>query len=269
MSPAERLHAHWPEYLAEAIGLGLFMIAASGFASLIEHPGLPVRQSIGEALTRRVLMGLAMGSTACALIYSPLGARSGAHMNPATTFTFWRLGKIAGADAGGYVLAQFAGAMTGMAAAAAIFHRFIAAPEVHFVATVPGPWGSAAAFGAEVAITFVLMTAVLQVSNSRFSRLTGLVAGILVALYITVEAPISGMSLNPARSFAPALLAGELATFWIYLLAPPLGMLLAAELFVRRRGVHAVVCAKLHHHTTARCIFRCRLAEGETDAHAL
>ena len=118
MSPTERFHTHWPEYLAEAVGLGLFMIAASGFASLIEHPGLPVRQAIGDATMRRVLMGLAMGATACALIYSPIGARSGAHMNPATTFAFWRLGKIADADAGGYVLAQFAGAMAGMPASA-------------------------------------------------------------------------------------------------------------------------------------------------------
>ncbi len=269
MSPTGRLHTHWPEYLAEAVGLGLFMIAAAGFASLIEHPGLPVRQAIGDAATRRVLMGLAMGATACALIYSPIGARSGAHMNPATTLAFWRLGKIAGADAGGYVLAQFAGAMAGMTVAALLFQEFIAAPEVHYVATVPGPWGSAAAFGAEVAITFVMMTVVLQLSNSRFSRVTGLAAGALVALYITFEAPISGMSLNPARSLAPALMAGEIATVWIYLLAPPLGMLLAAECFVRRHGAHAVACAKLHHHTTARCIFRCRFVEGQTDVHAL
>jgi len=262
VSSLERLHAHWPEYLAEAIGLGLFMIAASGFGSLIEHPCLPVRQAVSEALTRRVLMGLAMGSTACALIYSPIGARSGGHMNPATTFTFWRLGKIAGIDAAGYILAQFAGAMAGMAVAAAGFQQFIAAPEVHYVATVPGPWGSAAAFGAEVVITFVLMTVVLQVSNSRFSRGTGLAAGALVAVYITFEAPISGMSLNPARSLAPAWMAGEMASLWIYLLAPPLGMLLAAECFVRSHGAHAVACAKLHHRTTVRCIFHCRFVEG-------
>jgi aquaporin Z len=103
---------------------------------------------------------------------------------------------------------------------------------------------------------------VLQLSNSRFSRVTGLAAGALVALYITFEAPISGMSLNPARSLAPALMAGEMASVWIYLFAPPLGMLLAAECFARRHGAHAVACAKLHHHTRARCIFHCRFVEG-------
>jgi aquaporin Z len=66
------------------------------------------------------------------------------------------------------------------------------------------------------------------------------------------------MSLNPARSLGPALLAGELDTFWIYLAAPLAGMLLAADVFVRARSLDAVACAKLHHHTAARCIFHCR-----------
>lgn len=259
MSGGDRLRRHWPEYLAEAVGLGIFMVAASGFATLIEHPDLVVRQAIDDPMARRALMGLAMGSTASALIYSPLGARSGAHLNPATTLAFWRLGKLHGVDAAGYVIAQVAGAFAGVVLAALALSHYIAAPEVHYVATVPGPWGQAAAFGAEFAITFVLLTAVLHVSNHpRLSRVTGLVAGGLVALYITVEAPVSGMSLNPARSLAPAVFAEELASFWIYLVAPPLGMLLAAVAFVHARGTAAVFCAKLHHHTEARCIFHCR-----------
>lgn len=262
MSSAERLRAHWPEYLAEAVGLGLFMVAASAFGSLIEHPASPVRQAVGDPMARRALMGLAMGATAMSLIYSPIGARSGAHMNPATTIAFWRLGKLHGVDAGAYVAAQFAGAIAGMLVAAILFSRFIAAPEVHYVATVPGPLGHLAAFAAELVITFVLLTAVLHVSNHRsLARYTGVVAGILVALYITFEAPVSGMSLNPARSFAPAVLADELASFWIYLVAPPAGMLLAALAFVRARGLGAVFCAKLNHHTSARCIFHCRFGE--------
>ena len=257
-----RIRRHWPEYLAEALGLGLFMISASLFASLIEHPASPVRQAVGDAMARRMLMGLAMGSTAVALIYSPNGARSGAHMNPATTFTYWRLGKLHSLDMTGYIVAQFVGATAGMLVSSQLFRTWIDAPQVHYVATVPGPWGALPAFGAEVFITFVLMTAVLRVSNhTTRSRYTGLVAGTLVALYITFEAPISGMSLNPARSLGPALLTGELDTLWIYFVAPPSGMLLAAELFVRSRGPGAVFCAKLHHHSSARCIFDCRFHE--------
>lgn len=262
MAPADRIRSHWPEYLAEAIGLGLFMISASMFASLIEHPASPVRQAVTDATARRLLMGVAMGSTAIALIYSPIGARSGAHTNPATTFAFWRLHRIHGIDAAAYVAAQVAGAAAGMAAASALFGAWIGAPEVHYVATVPGPWGHWPAFAAEIVIAFVLMSTVLRVSNHPvLTRYTGVFAGALVALYITVEAPISGMSLNPARSFAPAILAAELDSLWIYVVAPPLGMLLAANAYVRRRGPGAVFCAKLHHSATARCIFRCRFEE--------
>jgi aquaporin Z len=259
MTPADRLKTHWPEYLAEAAGLGLFMISESLFASLLEHPASPVRQAVDDPTLRRLLMGLAMGSTAVALTYSPLGARSGAHVNPATTFTFWRLGRVHRLDAAAYVVSQFAGACAGMLASAALFSAWIDAPQVHYVATVPGRWGQLAAFGAEAVITFVMMSTVLRVSNhAALSRYTGLCAGGLVALYITLEAPVSGMSLNPARSFAPALLAAELDSLWIYFAAPPLGMLLAAEAYVRMRGPGAVFCAKLHHHSSARCIFHCR-----------
>jgi aquaporin Z len=259
MTPADRLGAHWPEYLAEAAGLGLFMVSASLFASLLEHPASPVRHVVTDATLRRLLMGLAMGSTSVALIYSPLGARSGAHLNPATTFTFYRLGRVHGVDAAVYVVAQFAGAAAGMLASAWLFRAWIDAPQVHYVATVPGRWGQLAASAPKAVITFVMMSTVLRVSNHPvWSRYTGLCAGGLVALYITIEAPVSGMSLNPARSFAPALLAAELDSLWIYLVAPPLGMLLAAEAYVRSRGIGSVFCAKLHHHSTARCIFHCR-----------
>ena len=114
----------------------------------------------------------------------------------------------------------------------------------------------AVAFAAEVAIAFCMMTTVLAVSNSpRWARFTGLCAGALVATYITLEAPLSGMSLNPARTFASAVPATVWRAFWIYLTAPLAGMLLAAELRIRwaRRPV---ICAKLQH-DAGRCIFRC------------
>jgi aquaporin Z len=257
-----RLRKHWPEYLLEAVGLGLFMLAAATCATLLEHPASPIRQALPDAFVRRAVMGLAMGSTAVALIYSVIGARSGAHLNPATTVTFYRLGRVHPADAVGYVVAQFAGGLAGIALAAALLGPSLSVPTVNYVATRPGMWGIGAAFAAEVVITFVLMTVILHVSNHpRISRLTGVCAGLLVATYITVEAPISGMSMNPARSFGPALLTRDLATVWIYFVAPPLGMLLAAELFVRTMGLERVFCAKLHHHTTARCIFHCRFGE--------
>ncbi len=270
------LRQHWPEYLMEAVELGLFMISACLFVAMIEHPGSPVRQALEDPLLRRFLVGSAMGLTAIAIIYSPFGKRSGAHFNPAVTLTFFRLGKVEPWDATFYVVAQFAGAVAGVAVAALVLGKTVLAePAVNFVATLPGEAGHAVAFLAEAVISFLLMLLVLTVSNRRsLNRYTGLLAGTLVAAFITLEAPFSGMSMNPARSYGSALPAGIWDALWIYFTAPPLGMLLAAEVYLRTRGNRAVLCCKLHHENAKRCIFRCRygpakpaanpaLAEGE------
>jgi aquaporin Z len=257
----EALERHWPEYLIEAGGIAAFMVAALTFTVLLEHPSSPVRAALAEPLARRALMGLAMGSTAVSLIYSPWGKQSGAHFNPALTFTFLRLGKIERADALFYVTSQFAGAIAGVLLGAFVLGSLVAHPFVRFAMTLPGSAGEAAAFAAEVAISFGLMLAVLGASNApRLARYTGLFAGSLVAAYITLEAPISGMSMNPARSLGSATGARVWSPLWIYFLAPPLGMLLAAELYVHLRGIRAVRCAKLHHQNDKRCIFRCGYA---------
>jgi aquaporin Z len=253
---------HWPEYLIEAAGLGLFMISACLFGTLLGHPDSPVVGALPDTFGRRVLMGGAMGLTALALIHSPWGQRSGAHFNPATTLTFWRLGKIVTADAAFYGAAQAIGGLGGVLLAAAIVGERLAHPSVRYVVTQPGPAGLAAAFAAECLITFVLMTVVLHVSNTaRLARFTGLCAAVLVAAYIVIEAPISGMSMNPARSLASAIPARSWTALWVYFTAPPLGMLLAAQAYLALRGRAKVFCAKLHHDNGQRCIFRCRHAE--------
>jgi aquaporin Z len=199
-----------------------------------------------------------MGMTAIGIIYSPWGQQSGAHLNPAVTLTFFRLGKVETWDALFYVLAQFIGGVTGMALAAVLLSQPVAHPAVNYVTTIPGMAGPASAFIAEVAISFILMSVVLRTSNiPHLARYTGLFAGALVATYITLEAPLSGMSMNPARSFGSALVAQIWTSLWIYFTAPPLGMLAAAELYRRQHGAQAVMCAKLHHHNRKRCIFRC------------
>jgi glycerol uptake facilitator-like aquaporin len=187
-----RSERHWPEYAMEAALLGIFMVSACACTVLLEHPASFAHAAIDDAFTRRALIGLAMGVTAVALIYSPWGRRSGAHFNPAVT------------------------------------------------------------------ISFVQMGAVLVLANGRHARATGLVAGLLVATWITFEAPFSGMSMNPARTLGSAVLANLWSGFWIYSTAPVLGMLAAAEAYVRVRGRHRVYCAKLvHGDGTLRCIFRC------------
>lgn len=258
------LRAHWPEYLMEAAELGLFMISACLFVVLIEHPASPLRGLIENNFTRRMLIGLAMGITAIAIVLSPLGKRSGAHFNPAVTLTFWRLGRIGGWDALFYALAQCIGAVAGVVVFALLVgHSLIADPSVNYVATVPGKAGIAWAFAAEALISFGLMLTVLYVSNSkRLNRYTAFFAGSLVALYITFEAPLSGMSMNPARSLGSALPGGIWDALWIYFTAPPIGMLAAAQVYVSHRGATRVYCCKLHHENSERCIFRCRYHES-------
>jgi aquaporin Z len=244
--------------MIEGLCLGMFMISACSFAALLEHPASPVRIRIANAEVRRFLGGVAMGLTAVLLIYSPLGRRSGAHMNPATTLTFFRLGKVERWDAAYYVLSQFVGGVLGTLVAFLALGGTLAHREVNFAITRPGMQGIAIAFLAEVFITFLLMTVILNVSNSReFARYTGLAAGMMVMLFITFEAPFSGMSMNPARSFASDFVGMQWQSIWIYFTAPLVGMLTAAEVFVRTRGLHSVICAKLNHSGNARCIFRC------------
>lgn len=257
------LRAHWPEYLMEAAELGLFMVSACLFVVLIEHPFSPVRAAIDDPFVRRMLIGIAMGATAIAIVLSPMGKRSGAHFNPAVTLTFWRLGKIHGWDALFYVVAQSVGAVAGvMLCKALVGARFVADPSVNYVATLPGAPGVVWAFAAEALISFGLMLTVLHVSNSkRLNRYTAFFAGSLVAIYITFEAPISGMSMNPARSLGSALPGGIWDSLWLYFVAPPLGMLAAAQVFLQRRGLAGIYCCKLHHENGERCIFRCRYDE--------
>jgi aquaporin Z len=252
------LRSHWPEYLIEALCLGLFMVSACAFATLIEHPASPIRQVVEDPLLRRVPMGLAMGLTAVGLIYSPFGQRSGAHMNPAVTATFHRLGKVESWDAAFYALAQCAGGVLGVQVAAAVLGERLGHPAVSYVATVTGDAGPAVAFLAEMTIAFGLMLVVLVVSNTpRLARYTGLCAGALVALYIVFEAPFSGMSMNTARTLASALPTATWSALWLYVAAPLAGMLLAAEVYVRFVRAAGPVCAKLHHPRAGRCIFRC------------
>src|SRR5919112_3664673 len=135
------LKHHWPEYLSEAAGLGTFMVSACAFAALLFHPSSPVARGVEGETARRVLMGAAMGLTNVLLVYSPWGMRSGAHNNPVVTLAFYRLGKVRGADALFYLLAQFSGGVAGVVFAALVFGELLADEKVNYVVTVPGRFG--------------------------------------------------------------------------------------------------------------------------------
>jgi aquaporin Z len=256
---------HWPEYLIEAAALGTFMLSACAFTVLLEHPASPAVAALPNPTLRRALIGAAMGLTAICIIYSPWGRRSGAQMNPSLTLAFYRLGRIHPRDALMYVAAQFVGGVTGVLLASALLGMLLSDTAVNYAVTRPGPRGAGVAFAAELAISFGMMLLVLETAASaRWSRYTGVFAGLLVATYITLEAPLSGMSMNPARTFGSAFSAHSYTALWLYFLGPPIGMLLATQVYLRLRGHRRTPCAKLRHDERYRCIF-CEYA-GPPDA---
>ena len=253
------LRNHWPEYLMEAWGLGMFMIAACVGTAILWHPDSPVEHWVGHSpYFQRLLMGIAMGLTTIAIVYSPWGKRSGAHINPALTLTFLRLGKIKPWDALFYVVFQFIGAIVGVAIAWQLLGSAVSMPQVNFAVTIPGEAGVWTAFVAELLISAGVMGTVLFSSNNpKIMHFTGVMIGCLLVLYITFEAPMSGMSMNPARTIGSAAVANVWTGWWLYFLAPPIGMLLAAETYLWTKGKDAVHCAKLHHTADVSCIFNC------------
>ncbi len=240
----------------EAGELAFYMFCACAFATLLQHPASPVRHWIDSAALRRVLMGLAIGATVIAIVMTPWGKQSGGHFNPAITLSFYRLGKVEFWDAIFYTAAQFLGAICGVTIARYLLAGAPLNSAIRCVVTAPGSYGTTVAFLAELAISFGLMTTILVTSNRKIlAHYTPLFVGALYAVYIALETPLSGMSMNPARTFGSAFHADYWHALWIYLLAPTLGMLAAAEIFLRaRRGV-GPYCAKLHHANNKRCIF--------------
>lgn len=243
-------------YFAEAALLGLFMISAAVCTVVAEHPDSPVRRAVSSPGWRRALIGLAMGATAVALIYSPWGEYSGAHLNPAVTLTFLGLGRITPMDALGYGLGQFAGGLAGMGLARLALGSRLAHPAVRYAVTVPGQAGVAAAFVAEFALAVVLMFLVLRLTNTpALAPFTGWFAGGLVFLFITFEAPLSGMSMNPARTVASAVPGRTWTAVWVYFAAPMLGMALAAGLHLQLGPPATPACPKLYHGHASTCRF--------------
>lgn len=256
---------HWPNYVIEAALLGTFMLAACTAVVVLEHPVSPLRRRLSGGHVRRAIVGVLMGVTAIALIHSPWGRRSGAHMNPAVTLTFLALGKIAPRDSVGYVAGQFLGGLAGVGAARLLLGRAVMHGSIACAATLPGRRGTHAAWLGEFAIGFTMMSMVLLTTNRPDTApYTGVLAGTLVALFIAFEAPLSGMSMNPARTLASAVHARRFQGLWVYFTAPPLAMLGAAALYTSVEGSSAVRCAKLDHSGHEPCPFRCGYRDAES-----
>lgn len=251
--------AHGVDYAIEAMLLGCFMISACCVVAAIQHPASPVATLATSPFIKRAMIGAMMGLTALVLVTSPLGKRSGAHLNPALTLAMLWMGRTTVPNALGYIAGQFSGGLAGVAVAAVMLGPAIAAPEVNYVVTMPGMAGAVVAWIVEFSLAATMLVVVLTVSSiPGWARRTPYVAATLVFLFITFAAPFSGMSINPARSFASAVPAGAWNDLWIYFSAPVAGMFSGVLLHrLATRSPHSRACCKGGRCTSCRCMFTC------------
>lgn len=249
---------HWPEYGSELLGTAFLVFIALSAVTLNFGSGSPLAIVLPNSSTRRLITGLILAGSGPLVAISPLGKLSGAHINPAVSLAFWLQGKMHQHDLVGYIASQFLGAVLGAGLVVLIWRE--RAASVHNGVTAPGVgypiWS---VFLIEMGFTCLLVLAIfLFVSSHRLMRWTPLMTWMLVALIYWQAAPISGASLNPARSFGPALVSWFWYDQWLYYLASPIGALLAVVLFrsLSLVGINDVLTAKMFHAPRYRCIFK-------------
>jgi aquaporin Z len=234
---------HWSAYGAEFLGTALLVLAGLSVVILDFGPGSIVARLLPDPFARRLLTGFLFGSVGALVALSPLGKISGAHLDPVLSFGFWLAGSLGAADLVLYAVAQFAGAVVGALPLVPLWGAVGRA--VSYGMSLPGG-GWALAVAGEVVATFCLVGGILHfVGHPRLRAFTPALIPPLVALLVALEAPWSGTSMNPARSFGPAVVAHDLPVMWIYLLGPTLGAILAAIAVTRLDRVHV---AKVAHH---------------------
>ena len=236
----------WLAFAAEFAGTALLIAVGLSFVILMFGRGSPMVALLPSAGARRALTGFLFGATGMAITLSWLGRESGAHINPVVTAAFWLLGKLRGRFALVYVAMQMAGAAVG---ALPLLAWGALGRSVDFGVTVPLPGHDLAAFLGEVATTFGLVFGLFTfLRHARLRQFTPVLFPFLYAVMVFVEAPLSGTSTNPARSFGPALVAGVWRGWWIYVTAPFVGMALAlVALWLTGPGWLGIEVAKLYH----------------------
>lgn len=208
------------KYVAECIGTFVLVFFACGTAALV---GCSSENGTGYLLT-----ALAFGLVIVAMAYS-IGNISGCHINPAVSIAMLVSKRMSVSDFAGYVIAQFVGAIAGAAALMAV-----AGKESGLGANALYNGNIGASFLIEVILTFVFVIAVLGVTAKESnSAVAGLVIGLSLTLVHILGISLTGTSVNPARSFGPALFVGgeALSCVWVFILAPLVGGVLAALVY--------------------------------------
>lgn len=236
---------HPAAWLAELAGTAIMMLGGLSAVVLDFYPGSPMARLVPSHSLRLLITGALFAGVGAAVTVSPLGRRSGAHLNPSVTLAFRLTGHVHRHDLAGYWAAQVTGALAGTAVLRLAWGRRAAA--LRYGVTGPGPHVSAAAaLGIEAGMTAALVLVLfLFVSSARTARWTPAAAWTVITLEVWQGAPLTGTSLNPARSLAPAIVAGYFADLWIYLIAPLAGAVVAA--LVWRYVPRDILTAKLFH----------------------
>ena len=228
------IQKHWKFYLMEAAGLAGFVILAGAVFTYSENPDLPVMHGWlrFHPFLRKLPLALIMGVYVWATTLL-MGKRSGAHMNPAVTWIFYRIKNISFTDALFYTIAQFLGAVFGAWLLTYVLGSLFSNHLIDYGVTKPKPqYGAETAFIGEFIISFILMSMILCFNSYKnLEKFSALATGILLTLFLIFEIQYSGMSLNPARSFAGSFAANEWKVLWVYFIAPPVAMLIAVEIF--------------------------------------
>jgi aquaporin Z len=237
---------HPVEWGCELAGTAILLLGGLSAVCLDFGAHSPVASIVPSHYWRLLITGLLFATTGSLVTISPLGRRSGAHLNPAVTLAFWLRHHVHPHDLAGYIVAQCVGALIGTALVRLLWGA--TATSVSLGVTQPGRGLSAG----EAAAVETLMTAILigtilgMVSSKRTARWTPLVLVPVIATLVWQGAPYTGTSLNPARSLAPALELPNLHDIWVYLLGPSLGAVLAVAVFELIPSVDTLT-AKLFH----------------------
>jgi aquaporin NIP len=204
------------KYLAEYTGT--FALVFCGTGAIVINDETAAVTHVGIAIT--------FGLIVLAMIYA-LGDISGAHMNPAVSIAFASAGRLPLREVLPYIAAQLAGAFT-----ASLSLRFLFPKNTGLGGTIPAG-SDMQSFVLEIILSFLLMFVIMHVSSGAKEK--GITAGIAVASVVGLEAmfagPISGASMNPARSLSPAVVSGNMQHVWVYMIAPVLGALLGVLIF--------------------------------------
>ncbi|HZU71737.1 MAG TPA: aquaporin [Acidimicrobiales bacterium] len=245
---------HPVDWGCELVGTALLVFFGLSAVTLDFGPHSPVASVVPSPSARLLLTGVLFAGAGALVTVSPMGRRSGAHLNPAVTLAFWLQRHVHLHDLVGYVVAQCAGGLVGAEALRLAWDGRAAA--VGFGRTAPRPGlGPMAAIGLEALMTGLLILVIFSfLSSPRTARWTPWAVLVTVALEVWRGAPYTGTSLNPARSLGPAIVSGHLGGLWIYLVAPLAGATVAAGVWVL--APRALVTAKLFHDPRYRSVLR-------------